>query len=67
MKKVSRVHLRTCMLSHVQLFVTPGPWDFSRQKYKSGLPFPPPRNLPDPGMELVSHLSPAMAGRFFTS
>ena len=55
------------MLSHVQLFVTPSPWDFPRQKYKSGLLFSPPGNLPDPGMETVSRVSPAMAGRFFTS
>ena len=46
-------------LSHFQLFATP--WTvayqappsmgFSRQKYWSGLPFPSPGNLPDPGME----------------
>ena len=27
---------------------------FSRQEYRSGLPFPPPGDLPDPGIELVS-------------
>ena len=27
---------------------------FSRQKYWSGLPFPSPGNLPDPGIELGS-------------
>ena len=37
---------------------------FSRQEYYSGLPFPSPRDLPDPGIELVS---PALAGRFFTT
>ena len=46
-------------LSHVQLFVTP--WTvayqappsmgFSRQQYWSGLPFPSPGDLPDPGIE----------------
>ena len=45
--------------SHVQLFVTP--WtkacqaplsmDSSRQQYWSGLPFPPPGDLPDPGIK----------------
>ena len=30
------------------------------------MPFPPPGDLPDPGIELVS-LSPAFAGRFFTN
>ena len=27
---------------------------FSRQEYLSGLPFPPPGNLPNPGMEPMS-------------
>ena len=36
---------------------------FPRQEYWSGLPFPPPGDLPDPGIEPVS---PALAGRFFT-
>jgi len=50
------------------LFVTP--WTiacqaplsigFPRQEYWSGLPCPPPRNLPDPGMEPVSLMSPAL-------
>ena len=37
---------------------------FSRQEYRSGLPFPPPGHLPNPGIELTS---PALAGRFFTT
>ena len=37
--------------------------EFSRQEYWSGLPFPPPRDLPKPEIELAS---PALAGRFFT-
>ena len=47
------------LLSHVRLFVTP--WTvayqaspsmgFSRQEYWSGLPFPSPGDLPDPGIE----------------
>ena len=46
-------------LSHIQLFATP--WTvayqappsmgFSRQEYWSGLPFPSPGDLPDPGIE----------------
>ena len=40
---------------------------FSRQEYWSGLPFPPPGDLPDPGIEPVSLASPALAGEFFTS
>ena len=38
---------------------------FSRQEYWSGLPFPSPGDLPDPGMELASPASLALAGRFF--
>ena len=37
---------------------------FPRQEYWSGLPFPPPGNLPDPGIEPVS---PALAGMFSTT
>ena len=33
---------------------------FSRQKYWSGLPFPPPWDLPDPGIEPKSPVSPAL-------
>ena len=39
----------------------------SWQEYWSGLPFPFPRDLPDPGIEPVSLRSPALAGRFFTT
>ena len=65
-----------CLLSrfsHVQLFVTP--WTvahqaplsvgFARQEYWSGLLCPPPGDLPDPGTEPTSFMSPALAGRFF--
>ena len=41
--------------------------EFSRQEYWSGLPFPSARDLPDPGIELVSLVSPALAGGLFTS
>ena len=40
---------------------------FSRQEYKSGWPFPPPGDLPDPGIKLTSLTSPALAGRYFTT
>ena len=63
------------VLSPVQLFVTP--WtaahqalvsvEFSNQEYWSGLPFPPPGDLPNPGIEPVSLASAALAGRFFTT
>ena len=37
---------------------------FPQQEYWSGLPFPTPWNLPDPGIEPVS---PALAGRFLNT
>ena len=61
--------------SRVRLSVTP--WTvtcqaslsmgFSRQEYWSGLPFPSPGDLPDPGIEPASLMSPALAGGFFTT
>ena len=39
---------------------------FPRQMYWSGLPFSPPRDLPNPGIEPKSLLSPTLTGRFFT-
>ena len=54
--------------SHVRLFATP--WTvvhqaplsmgFSRQEYWSGLPCPPPGDLPHSGAELASPVSPAL-------
>ena len=40
---------------------------FSKQEYRSGLPFPPPRDCPDLGFECAFPVSPALAGRFFTT
>ena len=37
-----------------------------QQEYWSGLPCPPPRDLPDPGIKPASLMSPALAGGFFT-
>ena len=61
--------------SHVRLFATP--WTvahqallslgFSRQEHWSGLPCPPPGDLPNPGIEAASLMSPALAGGFFTT
>ena len=38
--------------------------EFSWQEYRSGLPLPPPGDLPDPG---IKPASPALAGSFFTA
>ena len=40
---------------------------FSRQEYWGGLPHPPPRDGPNPGIKPASLLSPALTGRFFTT
>ena len=61
--------------SCVQLFETwwtvarqaPLSMGFSRQEYLSGLPGTPLGDLPDPGIELMSPMSPALTGRFFTT
>ena len=39
---------------------------FSRQEFWSGLPCPPPGDLPDPVIKPTSRMSPVLAGRFFT-
>ena len=62
-------------LSCVQLFATP--WtgahqaplsmEFSWEEYWSELSFPLPEDLPDPGIQLVSIVSPALTGGFFTT
>ena len=63
------------VLSPVRFFVIP--WtvghqgslsmEFSRQEYSSWLQFPTAGNLPDPGIEPTSLVSPAMAGGFFST
>ena len=40
---------------------------FPRQEYWSGLPFPPPGDPPNPGIKLMSLVSPSLAGGFFTT
>ena len=67
-----------CILSHfscVQLFATlwavacqaPLSMGFPRQENWSGLPYLPPGDLPNPGIEPVSLASPALAGSSFTT
>ena len=76
--KVFSCHVYVCvlnLLSFLQLFATP--WTIAhqallcmgppRQEYWSGLPFPPPRDLPDPGIVPASPVSPAFIGGFFTT
>ena len=65
-------HVKVKLLSRIQLFATtwtvahqgPLSMGFSRQEYWSGLPFPSPGDLPDPGIE---HGSPALEADALTS
>ena len=69
------VYMHAQLLSRVWLSVTP--WTvacqaplsmgFSRQEYWSGLPFPLPGDLPNPGIKSTSLESPALVGGFFTT
>ena len=67
--------LAICVLSHVRLCVapltavhqTPLSMGFSRQAYWSGLPFPILGALPNTGIKPTCLVSPALAGRFFTT
>ena len=62
-------HLKLCVLVAKSYPALATPWTvarqaplsmgFPRQEYWSGLPFPSPGDLPDPGFE------PALTGRFF--
>ena len=70
------VHTVLSCFNRVQLCVTlwttayqaPLSMGFSRQEYWSGLPCPPPEDLPNPGIEPKTHVFlPALAGGFFTT
>ena len=70
-----RLQGRLIRFSRVQLFVTlwtiahqaPLPKGFSREEYWSRLPCPPPGDLLSPGIEPTPLMSPALAGRSFTT
>ena len=48
-------------------FQAPLSMGFPRQEYWSGLSFPYPGDLSDPGIEPASQVAPALAGKFFTT
>ena len=50
-QKISKDTEQWKMKVKVKVLVTPLPMEFSRQEYWSGLPFPSPGDLPDPGIE----------------
>ena len=67
------MHVCAQLLSCVQLLATP--WtvahqaplslEFSRQEFWSGVPFPPPGDLPNPGIKPTSLASPVLIAGFF--
>ena len=61
--------LFVCMLSCLWTVAHQAPlsMEFSRQEYRSGFPFPPPRERPDLGIPFKSLASPALAGEFFST
>ena len=68
-------HLKLPVLSCSGLFATPQTvahqdspsMEISRQEYWSGLPFPSPGDLPNPGIKPKFPVSPALTGRIFTT
>ena len=70
-KKLLHIKVKVKLLSHVRLcdpvdlaHQAPPSMGFSRQEYWSGLPFPSPGDLPDPGIE---PRSPALQADALTS
>ena len=65
-----RVHIRSCLtLCSPIIYSLPASLsvEFPRQEYWSGLPFPTPRDLPNPGIEPPPPAPPGLAGGFFTT
>ena len=65
--KVGSVVFNSLQLSGPVARQAPLSMGFPRQEYWSGLPCPPPGDLPDPGIKPASLTSPALAGGFFTT
>ena len=57
-------HDQLCVILWTVACQAPLYMGFSRQKYWSGLPCPPPGDVPDPGIKPESPTSPALAGSF---
>ena len=66
-----------CVFSHSVMSNSVTPWtvahqaplpvDFSRQEYWHRMSFSAPGDLPNPGIELASPVTPAVTGGFFTT
>ena len=59
--------VRLCVTLWTEAWQAPLSVGFSRQERWSGLPCPPPGDLPDLKIEPMSLTSPALVGRFFTT
>ena len=74
---ITLTDVTVCVFSRSVMSHTVIPWtvvhqaplsmEFSRQEYQSRSPFPIPGDLPDPGIEPISYVSPTVAGGFFTT
>ena len=72
---VIHLHVHAKSLQSCQLFVTlgtvarqaPPSMGLSRQEYRSGLPSPPPGDLPKPGIKPISLMSSTLVIRFLTT
>ena len=58
-------HVRLCAIPWIVAFQASLSMEFSRQEYWSGLPFPPPEDLPHPRIEHRSPTSPGLTSGFF--
>ena len=78
LKNKVEVYINLCMLVTQSCLTLCNPMDcsppgssvheeFSRQEFWSGVPFPPPGDLPDPGVEPGSLVSSSLAGGSFTT
>ena len=73
-KKLQVLQMCVCVCTRARSVVSdswqlqaPLSMEFSRQEYWSGLPSPAPGDLPNPGIEPMSPVSPVLAGGFFTT
>ena len=66
-KRRACVNAQSCLTLGTVALQAPLSMGFSRREYWSGLPIPPPGDLPHPEIKPTSPTSPALAGRFFTT
>ena len=67
MNVLSHSVMSNCVTPWTVAHQAPLSMGFSRQEYRSWLPFPSPGDLPDPDPGMASLMSPVLTGRFFTT